>query len=204
MKKILLSSLLPMFILLLLSFDKQSMLNRPMLLLPNKTLDGKVIDQNYYKGHVTLVSFMYIGCLPCMVEISTLNKLKKDYRGNNQVQILCAARQMRQQMIDFNAHNNTLHSKERRTFGADSITYTILPACKDAKSKIVMNGSGGYTINSECNTIEEKFGVEGFPTLFYVDKKGIVRKIDLGAPDVKNDPEFYAGIKKELDILLSE
>jgi thiol-disulfide isomerase/thioredoxin len=183
------------------------MLNRPMLLLPNKTLAEKVIDQNYYKGHVTLVSFMYVGCPPCMVEISTLNKLKKDYRGNDQVQILCVARQMRQQMIDFNAGNGTYFSQLRRAFGADSITYDILPACNDAKSKMVMTVSGSdtnYNIKSECNTIEEKFGFEGFPTLFYVDKKGIVRKIDLGAPNVKNDPDFYEGIKKEIDLLLAE
>jgi cytochrome oxidase Cu insertion factor (SCO1/SenC/PrrC family) len=85
MKNILASLLLPIFILLFLSFDNESMLNHPIPLLPNKTLDGKIIDENYYKGHVSIVSFMYIGCFPCMNEISTLNKIKEDYGSNEQL-----------------------------------------------------------------------------------------------------------------------
>lgn len=57
----------------LMSFDQDSLLNHPMPSLHNKTLDGRTIDANYYKDHITLVSFMYIGCLPCMYEIDALN-----------------------------------------------------------------------------------------------------------------------------------
>jgi thiol-disulfide isomerase/thioredoxin len=66
-------------------------------LLKTATVAGKAVDEAYYKGHVTVVSFMYIGCLPCMNEIALLNKLKKEYAEMG-VQVLCVAAQMKQQM----------------------------------------------------------------------------------------------------------
>ena len=142
------------FHLLFLSFDKEGMLNHPIPLLPNKTLDGKVIDEYYYKGHVTIVSFMYIGCLPCMDEINTLNKIYDEYSSNKQLQVLCVARQMREQMVAFNGNNKTIFSKIRNAWGVDPIKYSIQPACNDSISMIEKNTDDTMTLKSECATIE--------------------------------------------------
>ena len=211
MKKTFSRPLLLIFVLLLLSFKNGGLLNNPIPLLPNKTLDGKTIDENYYKGHVTIVSFMYIGCAGCMNEISTLNKIKAEYANNEQLQILCIARQMRDQMISFNGYHMAKfdtskpmdYSYIRKAMNTDSIQYTILPACADAKSTMVKNGNE-FSIKSECSTIEEKYGVTTFPTTLYVDKKGIVRQIHVGGPPTKDAPEFYNEIKKQIDLLSAE
>ncbi len=174
-------------------------------MLLNKTLEGKVIDADYYKGHVTIVSFMYIGCFPCMNEISILNKIKEDYSSNRQLQVLCVARQMRQQMVEFNSNNKTLFSRMRIALGADSIKYEIQPACNDGQSTMEKDSTANYiSIKSECSTIEDNYYFTAYPTVFYVDKKGIVRSIHTGGPGSKNDPIFYDEVKKEIDLLLAE
>ena len=177
--------------------------NDPVPLLPNKTLDGKTIDENYYKGHITLVSFMFIGCVPCMNEIGVLNKIKKEYTANKQFQMLCVARQMKQQMVQFNATDSSIFSRIRRAMNVDSIQYSIQPACNDEASKILTEGNH-ITVKSECTTLEEKYGITSFPTIFYVDKKGIVRKIKQGGPPAQNDTFFYKEVKRDIDSLLSE
>ena len=176
-----------------------------MPLLSNKTLDEKIIDENYYKGHVTVVSFMFIGCFPCMNEITILNKLHDEYLQNDKVQILCVARQMKEQMIEFNSNKKNYFNSLRMALVADSIKYSIQPACDDGKSKMVIDEKiNTFSLKEECNTIEDRFGVNTFPTMFYIDKKGLVRKIDIGGPSSKNDSTFYNKVKNEIDILLAE
>jgi peroxiredoxin len=166
-----------------------------MRLLHEKTLDGKTINSSYYKGHVTIVSFMYIGCPPCMHEIYTLNRINDEYR-NRGVQVLCVARQTRDQMEEFNC-NRAL----RKTYHADSIRYSIQPGCESKTEKDI---SGKMIIKNECRLMKEKFDITGYPTNFFVDKKGIVRSIHMGGPVVTNDPDFYDSIKNEVDSLLAE
>lgn len=191
------------------AWGQEGMVGRPMPMLPNKTLDGMVINEHYYKGHVTIVSFMYIGCAPCMKEISTLNKIKAGYRGLEQLQVLCVARQTATQMEDFNSRSKTLFGAIRAAMGADSIQYAMQPACSDTESKAAMRNKvvapqGVINLGNECNTIEEHYGVSAYPTIFYVDKKGIIRKIARGGPATKNDTAFYERIRQQADLLLAE
>ena len=143
MKNIISKLMLLIIALPFLSFKNDSLADHPIPLLPNKTLDGKTIDESYYRGHVTIVSFMYIGCMGCMNEITTLNKLKEEYAGNDNVQILCVARQMRAQMMQFNSNDTAKPDSAnlrgmsygflRKALHADHIAYTIQPACIDKK-----------------------------------------------------------------------
>lgn len=191
-----------------LAFITQGLVGHPPPLLPAKTLDGKTVDEGYYKGHVTIVSAMYIGCLPCMYEISTLNRIKRDYAGDNRVQILCMARQMRSQMVDFNSDEKNLMNSIRKAIGAERIEYDIQPACEDAPSKMEQKVTGDsdvyINIKSECSIIEEQFGIRSYPTILFIDKKGVVRNVHTGGPGKNNDTTFYDKIKKEVDELLAE
>lgn len=187
----------------LISFDKGGLVNKPMPVISNKTLDGKTIDESYFKGHVTLVAFMYIGCPHCMNEISILNRLNKQYAGNDQVQILCIARQMRKQLEDFNSVDSSMFGKIRVVMKAPRIEYTIQPGCSDAESKMEQSGDD-VQIKKECSTLEDTYGVSGFPTAFYVDRNGIIREIHKGGPRNQDDESFYKELKKSVDRLLNE
>jgi thiol-disulfide isomerase/thioredoxin len=187
----------------LVSFQPEELLNKPMKLLPNKTLDGKTVDADYYKGHVTIVSFMFIGCMPCMNEIGTLNRINKEYAAGGKVQVLCVARQMRSQMVDFNSSAQTMFSMLRKAMHVDSIAYPIQPGCADAKSSMVNEGNN-VSLKSECTTLEDVYGITSFPMTYFVDKKGMVRKIDKGGPTQQNDENYYNELKKEVEALMAE
>lgn len=185
----------------LLSFSSDSLLNRPMPLLVNKTLDGKTIDKSYFKGHITVVSFMFIGCMPCMNEIGLLNKLNKEYHTNSGLQILCIARQMKEQMLQFNSDSKTMFSQLRKALNVDTISYSIQPACNNETSNMDSAGNN-VSLKSECNTISDIYGVDRYPTIFFVDGEGIIRKIYTGGPPAKNDTAYYNKLKIEIDSLL--
>ena len=190
------------------SFQNESLVGHPMPLLANKTLDGKTIDANYYAGHVTVVSFMAIGCMPCMNEINTLNKITEEYAANGNMQVLCVARQMGNQMVQFNGEDKASYfSMVRKALKADPIKYAIQPAC-DGESKMEVkkdeDGNVNVGLKCECNTLSEKYGISGIPVTFFIDKKGLIRKIESGGPGKPNDPEFYNKLKTEIDLLLAE
>ncbi len=178
-----------------------------MPLLPQHTLDGKVVDANYFKGHVTLVNFMYIGCPPCMNELNILNRLNKEYGGKGNFQMLCIARQMKSQMVDFNSEDGPLFSQVRKFFGAEPIAYDILPACDEGASKMISRNANGDTslrLESECDVVEKIYRVDSYPTTFLVDRNGIIRKINHGGPATKSDEKFYMNLRVDIDSMLSQ
>lgn len=187
----------------LCSFDKAGPEGKAMPLLPGKTLKGHTMNAAYFKGHVTLVNFMYIGCPPCMNEIGAMNRLYHDYAGNNKFQMLCIARQTNAQMNSFNAAGASLYSRIRTALGAEPIAYDILAACEGNASHTDTTGEN-IRISKECNIIEEIYGVDSYPTAWFVDKNGIVRKVSHGGPASKDDKEFYTRMKKEIDAMLAE
>lgn len=196
-----------------LSFDERTFLNKPMPTLPGETLDGKTVDEHYYKGHLTLVTFMYIGCPPCMNEIGALNRLKTELAGDDRFQILCVARQTRTQMLNFSGINKSTASSIRRAQGADSIQYDVLPACGDVASKMdstikrTITGKDTNTevnirLNTECDIIQQVFGITAYPAAFWVDENGTIKKISQGGPSANHDNAFYTELKAEADSML--
>lgn len=55
-----------------------------------KTVDGKPIDEQYFKGKLSIVNFWFIGCTPCVAEIPGLDKLAATY-GNEKINYLAIA-----------------------------------------------------------------------------------------------------------------
>ncbi len=184
-----------------------SLQGKPMPLIAARTLSGKVVDTGYFKGHVTIVSFMYIGCPPCMYEISTLNAIHDEYAADGSVQVLTVARQMPEQMQLFNSQRKSDFSVYRKVFHVDSIRYDIQPACPVARSKMKRSGSGESEtiyLTSECSVIEDTYGVTSYPTTFYVDGKGIIRRVIKGGPSMNNSPLFYEEMKQAVEQLLAK
>src|SRR5215217_6477665 len=124
----------------LLSFDRAGLVGQPMPIIPGQTLEGQNVDADYFRGHITLVTFMYIGCPPCMNEIAALNRIQRDFAADSIVRVLCIARQTAQQMQQFNAEDGSVFSQIRKAFRSESIQYAVLPACAESDSKIVRTG----------------------------------------------------------------
>ena len=71
---------------------------------------------------------------------------------------------------------------------------------------IIDNVDSGQHIRMqrECNTITDVYGVTSFPTAFFVDKQGIIGKINKGGPPNQHDEHFYEEMKAQIDSMLAE
>ncbi|MBI5917324.1 MAG: TlpA family protein disulfide reductase [Bacteroidetes bacterium] len=64
------------------------------------TIAGKLIDDAYFKGKVTIVNFWFASCQPCVAEIPGFNQLVKKY-GKKKVSYLAIGRDKAQDIDEF-------------------------------------------------------------------------------------------------------
>jgi peroxiredoxin len=57
----------------------------------SRSITGKLIDDQYFKGKTTVVNFWFTGCEPCIAEIPGLNKLVATY-GKEKINYLAISR----------------------------------------------------------------------------------------------------------------
>ncbi|MBL0095946.1 MAG: TlpA family protein disulfide reductase [Bacteroidetes bacterium] len=93
-----------------------------------KTLSNKTVDSLYFKDKLTLISFFYIGCAPCMREIPVLNRLNKHYAGKP-VQLLAIGSHPPAQLAVFDPgdSSNTETITRYRTEKFTTIFYPNVP-----------------------------------------------------------------------------
>jgi peroxiredoxin len=163
--------------------DENKLLNQSFPEIKGQTINGSKIDKAYFKGKVTLVNFMFIGCLPCMKEIGTLNKLYRNNKTNWDFQILGIAANTADQLKHFNSEDTTIYSRIRKTLKTEPIAYELLAGCEKEKEK------PANSLGAECPELSQKFSFNGYPISFLIDKKGIVRKIYPGFP-INESEEF--------------
>lgn len=175
------------------------MIGREVPEITGKTIQGLEITPAFFKGKITLINFMYIGCPPCMVEINTLDKLKSYYeQQGTDFQILCIAPQTAFQMISFNGEGN-LYSSIRHHFKARPISYMILPECPSLKRNQKAN-----TMQPQCKRISQKFKVNAYPSNFLVDSQGIIRFANEGFFMSESDSLRMDYFKSKIDPLLTQ
>jgi thiol-disulfide isomerase/thioredoxin len=127
-------------------------------------LDGRTVDTSKMAGHVVLVDFWATWCSPCVEEMPALRALFEKYHAQG-LEIIG---------ISLDAHED----KGRVT--------------KFLKSQKI--GWPQYFDGKELkNDLALKFGVNGIPTHFLLDKRGVLR-----------DKNARAGLEDEIRALLAE
>ncbi|MBK9981281.1 MAG: TlpA family protein disulfide reductase [Saprospiraceae bacterium] len=63
-------------------------------------VDGNVIDENYFKGKVTVLNFWFVGCQGCEKEMPGLNQVVEKYKSSH-VNFLAIGRNNAQEIRDF-------------------------------------------------------------------------------------------------------
>ncbi len=193
--------LIVFFLLGVFSGDKNyRLINQPIPEISGETLGGKKIDKAFFKGKVTLVNFMALGCQPCMKELPFLHELDSVYRNNN-FQVLCIAPHSRERLQAFNSDVKSAYSGFRKAIGVELIKVNLLPECEISK-KEPSDDEYHLTLNHDCETISVEFDVEAYPMTFIVDKEGIIRKIEFGYPMGASDTIYKQGIIKEIETWL--
>jgi thiol-disulfide isomerase/thioredoxin len=142
--------------------------------LQGSTLSGVRVDSSFYNGKLTLLSFFYIGCLPCMKEIPVLNRLK-DHFADRPVQVVAVAPHNPGQLRAWNTPENT------RSYRTEPIRYEIIPECTDSADK------PGFS--PVCYTLSRRFGVSAYPTSVFIGPAGDLLMTVEGFPLRDNQDE---------------
>ena len=165
------------------------------------SLSGKYWNNDSLKGKVTLIAFWYIGCIPCMREISLLNKLHREYSKSKDFLLISMAPQIKEDLSSFNNDSvKNVFSTVRSYFKAEPIEYEIIPTCDvHGKRKDTTN----FYLMPECENIIQDFKVWGYPQIFISDKKGFIRFVHGGFAQEPSALDFFFNLyKTEIDELL--
>jgi len=144
--------------------------NKPAVNFTVKDIDGKTVKLADLRGKVVVVDFWATWCGPCKASFPFLQKVYEKYKDNPSVRILA-----------FNTWENETGTKREelvKKFMADN-KYTF-PVVYDE----------GYV---------EKYGVEGIPTKFIIDKNG---KLQFKSVGFMNGQKMIDEMTLEIDMLL--
>lgn len=180
-----------------LAGNPEKMMGKKVPQFSGKDTRDSLIDTHFFEGKVTLVTFLYLGCPPCMMEMPVMDSIQHFFK-EEKFQILGIAANTSEQIRQFNDPENLRYGKIKDKFKIDSIPFLVMPECdreKPLKKREVYE--------AECKPISSLFNIDGYPTLFLIDKKGIIRQVYDGYP-AENEKEYWDEIKKEIKGLLNQ
>jgi thiol-disulfide isomerase/thioredoxin len=150
------------------------LLNNPLPDFSATSISGKNWSNKNLLGKVTLISFWYIGCLPCMSEAPYLSALNDSMHDKN-FQLISFAKNNKNDLEGFLLNKSTSKDNTaqilRMAFNA-RINYEVIPGCEF--------GTVSAPAPNDCEYLNSKLGIQTYPTTIIVDKKGIVRYIKTG------------------------
>jgi thiol-disulfide isomerase/thioredoxin len=124
--------------------------NKP-LTISGKQPDGKAFSTEDWKGKVILVDFWATWCGPCREELPRVAKIYSDYHAKG-LEILGVSN-------DYSADDLSKFLGEHKEMP--------WPQLLDAEA----------AKNQQWNPITLGFGIDGIPTMFLIDKKGVCRTV---------------------------
>ena len=161
-----------------LNYFTYQLLDQPVPEFKTKTVSGKPVSEKSFQGQVTLINFWFYGCRGCMLEIPALNKLKAEYKNDDQVQFLAFF----EDRIKKDSTGQNLY--ESQIIGGDIPKMAPISASP-------FNDDNAFTFPQVPNAtnIIKLFNIKPFPTTMIIDEEGVIRYIKLGMRKTADYPE---------------
>jgi thiol-disulfide isomerase/thioredoxin len=150
----------------------QGMMNKPAIGFALKDLGGKTVTLKSLKGKVVVVDFWATWCGPCKSSFPFLQQVYEKYKTNASVMILAV---------------NTWENKA----GGEREALVKAFLAENKYTFPVLYDEG----------IVEKYGVEGIPTKFVIDRRGMIRFKSVG---FENGAKMVGELTAQIDRLLSD
>jgi thiol-disulfide isomerase/thioredoxin len=150
----------------------KELLDKPEIDFTLKDPDGKTVTLSELKGKVVVMDFWATWCGPCKASFPSLQKIYTKYKDNSDVVILA------------------LNTWENKT--GKELEDLVKGFIADNKYTFCVLYDEGFV---------EKYGVDGIPTKFVIDKKGMIRFSTIG---FEGEQETIAKMCAEIDLLLSD
>jgi thiol-disulfide isomerase/thioredoxin len=130
-------------------------------------------------GKIQVLSFWFVGCLPCHFEIPHLNRIFEDYKDDPEVELLSLCRDDAERINKYYTLNGTI----------DSIAF------QGAKNEKIQ-----YPVIARARLEALEYRVFNFPTTFVIDSQGVVQFVSRGFAIHPNDKDyFYKMLKKAIE-----
>lgn len=125
-----------------------------------KTLEGKLISDEYFENKISVINFWFIGCHPCEAEIPGFNALRTKYKSQP-VNFLAISRNSNENLKEFFTEHP--FDMDQIPYG-DSITNKVfqtkwgypLTFVADKNMKIIAAFYGGKTDSTAVQEIQDK------------------------------------------------
>jgi thiol-disulfide isomerase/thioredoxin len=121
------------------------------LAVAGKTPEGKDFSTADWKGKVVLVDFWATWCGPCIQELPRVKKVYSDYHGKG---------------LEVLGVSNDFAADDLKKFLAEN---------KDMPWPQLFDASAAA--QQQWNPVTLAYGINGIPTMFLIDKKGVVRSV---------------------------
>jgi thiol-disulfide isomerase/thioredoxin len=139
----------------------KELINKPAPQFSLKSVDGKTVKLADFAGKVVVVDFWATWCGPCKASFPALQKVYEKYKDNAEIVILA--------VNTWENEKGIVREKNVNKFIEDNkYTFNVLFDLDDKESAVVT-----------------RFGVEGIPTKFIIDKEGNIQFKTVGFNDEK-------------------
>jgi thiol-disulfide isomerase/thioredoxin len=150
-------------------------------------LDGlgktKTITRAELAGKVILIDFWATWCGPCLMELPEIQKLALDFAGSKKDVLIVALSQ----------DNRPVEISEVRTLVEKTLSDKRINLVRIPVARVALDPS---------NSVGKAFGVEGYPTIVIIDRKGFVRSAHVGFDPGAAEP-LHKSLAKEIDAALA-
>lgn len=145
--------------------------DKPAVNFSAKNLAGETVQLASLKGKVVVLDFWATWCGPCKAAFPFVQKVYEKYKSNSDVVILAV---------------NTWENEK----GAER---------EKLVKKFMEDNKYTFPVVYDETQVVEKYKVEGIPTQFFIDRKGVIQFKTVGF----EGPETEQGMSMKIDLLLS-